>query len=82
METLSALQDKIEKLIALVKELKVENDVLAKENKQLAKKVESISSTAQINETDLKELNEEKNRAKMVVEDLIKNIDSFISIEQ
>jgi peptidoglycan hydrolase CwlO-like protein len=81
VETLSTLQDKVEKLIALVKDLKTENAKLEKENKQLAKKIESLSSAAQSTETDIKELSQEKTQTKMVVEDLIKSIDSFISMQ-
>ena len=82
METLRALQDKIEQLIKLVKELKAENSTLDKNNKQLQKKLESIESSASNNEHDIKELSEEKARTKMVVEDLIESINSFMQDEK
>ena len=82
METLSDLQEKIEQLIILVKELKNENTKVDKENKQLAKKLQSIESTSANNENDVKELSSEKARTKMVVDDLIKSIDSFIKTEK
>ncbi len=82
METLSALQDKIDQLIVLVKSLKTVNAKLEKENKQLAKKVDSIESTVASNEQDVKELSEEKMRTKMVVEDLINSIETFMNVEK
>jgi peptidoglycan hydrolase CwlO-like protein len=78
MKTLGALQDKIEVLISLVKELKAENMRLEKEYKQLEKKLESMQSAVHSNELDMKELNEEKARTKMIVDDLINSIDVFI----
>ncbi len=82
MKTLSDLKEKIEQLIILVKELKNENTKVDKENKQLAKKLQSIESTSANNENDVKELSSEKARTKMVVDDLIKSIDSFIKTEK
>lgn len=82
MKILSALQDKIDQLIVLIKELKAENTKLNKSNAQLNKKLESMESSATNNENDLKGLSEEKARTKMVVEDLIKNIDSFVHGEK
>ena len=82
METLSALQDKIEQLIVLVKSLKTANAKLEKENKQLAKKIDSIESTVTSNEQDVKELSEEKMRTKMVVDDLINSIETFMKVEK
>ena len=82
METLSVLQDKIESLIILVKELRTEKVKLEKENKQLAKKLESVAISAEGSEDSLKELSEEKMRSKTVVEDLIKSIDVFVNAER
>ncbi len=82
METLSVLQDKIESLIVLVKELKTERAKLEKESKQLAKKLESVATSAESSESSLKELSEEKTRTKTVVEDLIKSIDVFVNAER
>ncbi|MGE0206728.1 MAG: cell division protein ZapB [Candidatus Babeliales bacterium] len=78
METLHALQEKIEQLLGLIKDLKAENNRLEKEHKALAKKLNSLEG----NEHDLKELSDEKARTKMVVDDLIKSIDSFIRVEK
>lgn len=81
METLVALQDKIEQLIAIVKDLKSENEHLLQENKKLEKKIESIGFNLEHTEIDLKELTEEKSRTKIAINDLIKNIDSFMRVE-
>jgi len=78
METLRALQEKIETLITFVKELKVENKKLEAENKDLQKKMKSVESTASSNEQDVKELSEERARTKVVVEDLIESINAFM----
>lgn len=82
MEALSALQDKVEKLIKLVQNLKNEKSRLEKENKQLLKKIESITCASENTATTIQELGQEKAQTKMILEDVIKTIDSFISVEQ
>jgi predicted RNase H-like nuclease (RuvC/YqgF family) len=82
MENLIALQEKIERLLLVIRELKSECMTLEEENTQLIKKIESMHVAVENNVHDLHELSEEKNRTKMVLDDLIKSIDSFIGAEQ
>lgn len=82
METLSALQEKIEQLIGYSKELKLENDHLKKENKQLAKKLDSLETAMLENKSNVKQLSQEKEKTKGVVDDLIKTIDSLVQTEK
>jgi DNA-binding protein H-NS len=82
MKTLSTLQDKIENLIVLVKQLKAEKADFEKENKLLVKKLESMTNSIQSSEINLKELSKEQTHTKTVVEDLIKSIDVFVNAEQ
>lgn len=73
MEILQALERKIAQLIALTNELKSTNARLAEENEQLLHKLTTIQS---------EELNQERLRTKMFVDDLIKSIDSLVGNEK
>lgn len=73
MEILQALERKIAQLIALTHELKSTNARLAEENEQLLQKLTTIQSD---------ELNQERLRTKMFVDDLIKSIDSLVGNEK
>lgn len=73
MEILQALERKIVQLIALTNELKSNNARLAEENEQLLHKLTTIQS---------EELNQERLRTKMFVDDLIKSIDSLVGNEK
>lgn len=81
METLVALHEKIEKLIAALRDLRAENEFLLNENKQLEQKLASTFAVVQKNEHDVKELSDEKSRTKVALVDLINSIDSFIVAE-
>lgn len=78
METLSALQEKINKLLSLVKETKEQNSILAEENATLQKKLNALNTDSQYAADNIQELYKEKDRIKHVVSDLISSIDSFI----
>jgi len=73
MEMLQKLERKIIELISLVQELKAENARLVDENYQLLEKLTKLHS---------EELNQERIRTKLFVDDLIKSIDSLISTEK
>jgi len=95
MESLSLLENKIKSLIELVNKLKKdncslneknaqlvdENSQLSQEIRRLGDKVETFRSSTLEHDKDLEELSQEKKLTKMVVEDLIKNIDSFVAKE-
>ncbi|OQA35983.1 MAG: hypothetical protein BWY54_00322 [Candidatus Dependentiae bacterium ADurb.Bin331] len=73
MEILQALERKIAQLIALTNELKSTNSRLAEENEQLLQKLTTVQS---------EELNQERLRTKLFVDDLIKSIDSLVGNEK
>ena len=73
MEILQALEQKIMHLVALVNELKAENARLNEENEKLVQKLTTVHS---------EELNQERFRTRLFVDDLIKSIDSLISNEK
>jgi cell division protein FtsB len=78
MEPLSMLEEKVSLLLNLVKELKKENARLDKENSDLLNKIELLESST-IDQSQ--QAAEEKALTKIVVEDLIKSIDSFVQKE-
>jgi hypothetical protein len=82
METLTVLEKKIASLIDIIKELKAENARLAEENAQLAAKVMTTEKTLLTDAQRVEELDQEKALTKMVVDDLIKSIDSLIEGEK
>jgi len=96
MEVLTLLEKKIGSLLELVNKFKDENSKLKAENakltdesakllqkvESLTSKIESIKGAAVERGKDLDELSQEKAVTKMVVDDLIKNIDSFVEKEK
>lgn len=78
METLNILEQKLNQLMALVKELKAKNAALEEDNLQLMQKVDSLESALlQHDET----LEQEKALTKSAVDELIKSIDLLVSNE-
>lgn len=82
MEALSLLENKIIDLVTIIKKLKQDNVELAAENKQLAKKVNDLQDSVSTSTCSIKELNQEKEVADLMVTDLIKSIDSLVQSEQ
>lgn len=78
IEALTALEKKVALLLDLVKELKTENVRLAGENSQLRERIE-VAETSTL--TAHQAVEEEKALTKIVVDDLIKSIDSFVHTE-
>lgn len=85
MEVLGLLEKKIEGLVLLTKKLQEEKDHLALENKELRDLNESLrEQMVSLEDSLLKSsegLSEEKKLTKMVVDGLIKSIDSLIENE-
>lgn len=78
MEPLSVLEEKVSLLLDLVKGLKEQNACLEKVNSDLLQKIELLeSSTLDQNQ----QVADEKALTKIVVEDLIRSIDSFVQKE-
>lgn len=82
METLSVLEKKVVSLIDIIKELKAENARLIEENTQLAAKLSSVKKSMKDDAQRVEELDQEKALTKMVVDDLIKSIDTLIEGEK
>lgn len=75
---LSLLEEKVVRLVELVKSLKDKNAELVKEKEQLQDQLIALEGSLVSETKDLEELSQEKVMTKMVVEDLIQNIDSLI----
>lgn len=75
---LSLLEEKVVRLVGLVKSLKDKNVELTKEKELLKDQFLALESSLVSETKDLEELSQEKVMTKMVVEDLISNIDALI----
>jgi len=75
MEKLGILEQKIESLIVLVKELKEENRCLATDRSSLKEKVTQLEGSL-LKESE--KLREENETVRKTVDDLISDIDSLI----
>ena len=78
MPTIKVLEDKLISLVELVKDLKTENAKLAEENAQLAAKLAMLQASLQDDSQRMDELKHEKELTKLVIDDLIKSIDSLV----
>lgn len=82
METLSVLEKKVASLIDIIRQLKAENVRLLEENAQLASKLTMMQGVVHEDAKRVEELDQEKALTKMVVDDLIRNIDSLVEGEK
>jgi FtsZ-binding cell division protein ZapB len=82
VETLSILEKKVVSLIDIIKQLKAENARLMEDNAQLASKISFLQGAVHEDAKRVEELDQEKALTKMVVDDLIKNIDSLVEGEK
>jgi hypothetical protein len=85
MEAMQVLEQKISKLITLIKELKTENSELRSQNVLLDKKNQEMAKVIETMELSLLS-NKEANRedaevTKLAVDELIKSIDSLVEPE-
>lgn len=78
MEILKKLEEKIASLVDLVKDLKTENAKLAEENAQLTAKLELLEHNIDNDVKRIDKLKEEKESTKLIVNDLIKNIELLV----
>lgn len=74
----SQLESKISALVALVQKLKTEKEALSKEVTSLKKKITAMENDLLENNENLETLVGEKEKTKVVIADLIKNIDQLI----
>lgn len=81
MEILSVLETKVVSLIDTIRQLKAENTRLIEENEQLTSKLAVMQGAVRDDAKRVEELDQEKALTKMVVDDLIKSIDSLVEGE-
>lgn len=82
MNKMSLLEEKIEKLVSFIQKIQLEKTALESENKELKKNVAALESVILKESKSVEALNEEKEMTKMVVDNLIKSIDSLVSSEK
>jgi uncharacterized coiled-coil DUF342 family protein len=75
---LHLLQERIQQLVQVVKELKAENTKLTKANNQLKETIASMETAMLKESNSVDSLAKEKEMTKTVVDDLIKRIDSLL----
>lgn len=78
MNVLKQLEEKLICLAELVKELKTENAKLAEENAQLSAQLVMLQNALKDDVKRIDELKHEKELTRLVVDDLIKSIDSLV----
>lgn len=78
MNVLKQLEEKLICLAELVKELKTENAKLAEENAQLSAQLSMLQNAFKDDSKRIDELKQEKELTRLVVDDLIKSIDSLV----
>ena len=75
---LTLLEEKVIRLVDMVKALKLSNQSLQEENQMLKHQLMKSESSLVAETRDLEELSQEKMMTKMIVDDLIKSIDSLV----
>lgn len=78
MNGLKQLQERLLYLAELVKELKTENAKLAEENAQLAAELMMLQNSLKDDVQRIDELKKEKEETRLLVDDLLKNIDTLV----
>lgn len=75
---LTLLEEKVIRLVDMVKNLKLSKQTLEEENQMLKHQLMKTESSLVAETKDLEELSQEKMMTKMIVDDLIKSIDSLV----
>jgi hypothetical protein len=75
---LTLLEEKVIRLVDMVKSLKLSNQTLQEENQMLKHQLMKTESSLVAETKDLEELSQEKMMTRMIVDDLIKSIDSLV----
>ena len=75
---LTLLEEKVIRLVDMVKNLKLSNQTLQEENQMLKNQLMKTESNLVSETKDLEELSQEKMMTRMLVDDLIKSIDSLV----
>lgn len=75
---LTLLEEKVIRLVDMVKSLKLANQTFQEENQMLKHQLMKTESSLVSETKDLEELSQEKMMTRMIVDDLIKSIDSLV----
>jgi len=75
---LTLLEEKVIRLVDMIKSLKLKNQSLEEENQMLKHQLMKTENSLVAESKDLEELNQEKMMTKMIVDDLIRSIDSLV----
>ncbi len=75
---LTLLEEKVIRLVDMVKSLKLTNQFLQEENQMLKHQLMKTETSLVAETKDLEELSQEKMMTKMIVDDLIRSIDSLV----
>jgi len=75
---LTLLEEKVIRLVDMVKKIKQANQTLQEENQMLKNQLMNAERSLVDEAKDLEELSQEKMLTKMIVDDLIKSIDSLV----
>ncbi len=75
---LTLLEEKVIRLVDMVKSLKLSKQALEEENQILKHQLMKTESSLVAETRDLEELSQEKMMTRMIVDDLIKSIDSLV----
>lgn len=81
MDAFKVLEEKIVLLVERVAYLKKENETLLQKNDELQAKVTALEESLLADTRHIDSLHAEKEVTKMVVDDLIKNIDALIELK-
>lgn len=81
MDAFKVLEEKVVLLVERVASLKKENESLLQKNEELQAKISALEESLLADTRQLDSLNAEKEVTKMVVDDLIKNIDALIELK-
>lgn len=82
MDNFAVLEQKVAMLIDIIKNLKTENARLAQENTQLNAQILIMQENMMNDAKQTEDLNQEKAVTYLVVDEIIKNIDSIIETEK
>lgn len=78
MEILGNLENKIKRLVTVVKDLRSDNERLCEENKALGDEINKLHQTLSQKNKDFQSWDQEKACTKKIIDELIIDIDSLI----
>ena len=81
MDAFKVLEEKVAVLIERLQAAKKEILKLSTENEKLSAQIKTLEEALMVDTEKLDKLDQEKSLTKMVVDDLIKNIDSLVEID-